>query len=70
MKLHGRHAVIFIFFFTQESVWIGFSFLSFQEILCESMSPWSAFPVREVFLSIGLSFSYTVLQFSLLYNLK
>lgn len=50
--------------------WFGFSFLSFHETLCESMSPWYAFPVREVFLSIGVSFSHTALQFSLLYNLK
>lgn len=53
--------------------WFGFSFLSIEETLCESVSPWSAFPVREVFLSIGVSFSYTALQalqFSLLNNLK
>lgn len=49
---------------------LGFSFLSFQEALCESVSPLSAFPVREVFLSIGVSFSYTALQCSLLNNLK
>lgn len=48
----------------------GFSFLSLQETLCKSVSPRSAFPVREVFLSIGVAFGHKALQFSLLYNPK
>lgn len=61
MKLHERHAVNF---FALESMWGVLHFLSLLETLCKSVSPWSAFPVREgVFLSKRggfWSYSFTV----------